>query len=85
MLMSLSNQKINIYFNTTLSDTDDIKFNLNQFLDFNSIKIYIKSYVFSYMNRKILDITFKFNIGLNMQLIYDYFYTLKKKCRLINF
>jgi hypothetical protein len=33
----------------------------------------------------ILDITFKFITGLNMQLILNYFYVQKKKYRLINF
>jgi hypothetical protein len=73
------NKKINKYFNNILGDTNDIKSSLNNFLDFNTIKFHYKSHVFPCINGTILDITFKFMVGFNMQLIYDCFYVPRKK------
>jgi hypothetical protein len=58
-------------------DTDDV-INLSNLLDFNPIKNYFKLCIYSYMNGIILDVTFKFSIRSNMQLIYNCFYTLRK-------
>jgi hypothetical protein len=74
-----SNKEINKHFVTTLGNTNDVKFSLNNFLDFDPIKIYFKSHVLSYLNGKILNITFKFTVGLNIQLIFSYFYASRKK------
>jgi hypothetical protein len=60
------NKEINKHFNINLGDTNDVKFNLNSLLDFNSIKNHIKLRVLFSANRTILDITFKFMAGLNM-------------------
>jgi hypothetical protein len=68
-----SNKNINKYFNNILDDTNDVSFSLNNFLNFNLIKNYLKSHIFPYMNETILNITFKFIVGLNMQLIFGYF------------
>jgi hypothetical protein len=68
-----------------LESFNEIKLSLNDFLDFDSIKIYFKSRVFPYTNRMILDITFKFMAGFNMQLIFDYFYVSRKKQWLITY
>jgi hypothetical protein len=58
-------------------------FSLNNFLDFNPIKIYYdKSRVLSCTNRTILDITFKFMTRHSMRLIFDCFYAPRKKRRL---
>jgi hypothetical protein len=57
-----------------LSDTDSVNFSLNNLLDFDPIK--------NFFNRMILDITFKFFAELNVRLIFDYFYALKKKHQL---
>jgi hypothetical protein len=73
-----SNKYINKYSNLNLDNTDDIN-NLNKFLDSNPIKINFKSHISSRTNGIILNIIFKFNIKHDMQLIYNYFYTLKKK------
>jgi hypothetical protein len=78
-------KEINKQFNMTLSDTDDVNINLLLFLNFNLIKNYFKSYVFSCTNKMIMDITFKFIAGLNMHLIFDYFYVPKKKQQLYSF
>jgi hypothetical protein len=59
-------------------------FSLNDFLDFNPINNQLKSRVLSCTNRTIQDITFKFKIGPNMQLIFDSFYAPRKKRRLFN-
>jgi hypothetical protein len=64
---------------TILDDTNDVKFSLNNFLDFDSIINHLKSRVFSCKNGTILDITFKFFAEPNMQLIYDCFYASKRK------
>jgi hypothetical protein len=45
-----------------LGDTNDIIFNLNEFLDFNPINLYCKLRVLSRTNGIIQDITFKFNL-----------------------
>jgi hypothetical protein len=67
-----------------LSDTNDVIFSLNNFLDFNPINNYFKSCVFSYLNGTIQDIIFKFRTGPNMRLIFDCFYPPRKKHRLFN-
>jgi hypothetical protein len=72
------NIEINKQFNI-IDDIDDISINLNNLLNYNPIRIYYQPCVFSYINEIILDITFKFMAGYNMQLIYDYFYMLRKK------
>jgi hypothetical protein len=74
----------NTQFIFNLSDTNDVMFNLNEILDFDPI-MYFKSRVFSYTNGTILYITFKFMAGLNMQLIFNYFYAPKKKHRLFSY
>jgi hypothetical protein len=53
-------------------------------MDSNSIKFYFKLCAFSCMNGTILDIIFKFNIELNMQLIHTCFYASRKKWWLTN-
>jgi hypothetical protein len=61
-------------------------FNLTDFLDFDPIKNYFyKSRVLSYANGMILDITFKFMAGNNMQLIFDCFYAPRKKQQLFKY
>jgi hypothetical protein len=73
---------INKHFIFNLGNTNDIKFSLNNFLNFDLIINYSKSCVFYCANRTILNITFKFIVELNMQLIFDYFYTPRKKRQL---
>jgi hypothetical protein len=74
------NKDINKHFNIILDDTDDVNFNLSNFLEFNLIKNYFKSHVSLYTNRtSIVDITFKFNVGHDIRLIYDCFYVPRKK------
>jgi hypothetical protein len=80
----LPNTDINKHFIATLGDTDDVKFSLNNFLNFDPIKKYFKSHVFSCINGMILDITFKFTAKFNMWFIYDCFYILKEKQWLYN-
>jgi hypothetical protein len=48
-----------------LGDTNDVRFNLTDFLDFNPIKSYFKSHILSCTNGTIQDITFKFRTGPN--------------------
>jgi hypothetical protein len=75
---------INKYFIFNLSDTNDIMFSLTDFLEFDPIKNYYhKSCVLSCTNGTILDITFRFTVGHNMRLIFDYFYAPRKKRRLL--
>jgi hypothetical protein len=70
----------NKHFIFNLDDTKNVMFSLNDFLDFDPINTYYyKSRVFSCMNGMILDITFKFMAGFNMRLIFDCFYTPRKK------
>jgi hypothetical protein len=70
----------NKHFIFNLGNTNDVIFSLNDFLDFDPIKIYYcKSRVLSCVNGTILEITFKFMVGLNMQLIFDCFYASRKK------
>jgi hypothetical protein len=64
------NKKINKQSDTTLGNTNDVNINLITFLNFNSIKNHFKTHAFSYMNRIILDIIFKFNTEYIMWLIY---------------
>jgi hypothetical protein len=74
----------NKHFIFNLGDTNDVMFSLNDFLDFNPINNYFKSRVLSCTNGTIQDIIFKFRTGLNMRLIFDCFYTPRKKSRLFN-
>jgi hypothetical protein len=74
----------NKHFIFNLGDTNDVRFNLTDFLDFNPIKSYSKLRVLSCTNGTIQDITFKFKTGPNMRLIFDSFYAPRKKCRLFN-
>jgi hypothetical protein len=69
----------NKHFIFNLGDTNDVRFNLTDFLDFNPIKSYSKLRVLSCTNGTIQDITFKFKTGPNMRLIFDCFHALKKK------
>jgi hypothetical protein len=46
--------------------------------------LHIVEFWYDSMNGTILDITFKFMIGFNMWLIFDYFYASRKKRRLFN-
>jgi hypothetical protein len=70
----------NTQFIFNLSDTNDVIFSLNDFLDFDTIKnYYYKSRVLSCKNGTISDITFKFMAGHNMRLMFAYFYTPRKK------
>jgi hypothetical protein len=79
-ITSFSIKNINKHFIFNLGDTNDVKFSLTGFLDFDPIKNYsYKSCILSYANGMILDITFKFMAGHNMRLIYDCFYALRKK------
>jgi hypothetical protein len=75
----------NKHFIFNLGDTNDVMFSLNDFLDFNPINNYFKSRILSCTNGTIQDITFKFRTGLNMRLIFDCFYTPRKKRRLFNY
>jgi hypothetical protein len=75
----------NKHFIFNLGDTKNVMFSLNNFLDFDLINTYYyRLCVFSCVNRTILDITFKFIVGLNMRLIFDYFYASRKKQQLFN-
>jgi hypothetical protein len=83
---SLPIKDTNKHFTFSLGDTHDVKFSLTSFLDFDPNKnYYYKSRVFSCANGTILDITFKFLAGHNMRLIFDCFYTPRKKQRLFKF
>jgi hypothetical protein len=73
------NIDINKQFVLSLNNTNDVNNNFKIFSDYNSIKFNFKSCDFSCINGAILDITFKFNIGLDMQLIYTCLYALRKK------
>jgi hypothetical protein len=76
----------NKHFIFNLDDTNNVMFSLTDFLDFDPIKNYFyKLYVLSCMNGTILDITFKFMAGLNMQLIFGYFYAPRKKRQLFTY
>jgi hypothetical protein len=60
-----SNKKINKHFDIILDNIDDV-ISLSNLLDFDLIKNYLKLHIFPYINRMILDITFKFIAELNM-------------------
>jgi hypothetical protein len=75
----LSNKDINKQFDATLGNTNNAKFSLHNFLDFNPIKNNNKLHVYFCTNGIILDITFKFIVEYNIRLNYDCFYTSKKK------
>jgi hypothetical protein len=64
-----SNKEINKYSINSLGDTNNVKISLNNFLDYDSIKIYFKLHIFPHTNRIILNITFKFIAKLNMQVV----------------
>jgi hypothetical protein len=68
------NKKINKHFNNKLDNTNNVKFSLNSLLDFDLIKNHNKLCICFCTN-----ITFKFMVGLNIQLIFDYFYAPRKK------
>jgi hypothetical protein len=76
-------KNINKYLTTTLGNTDDVKFNLYNILDFEPIKNNFKLYIFPCKNGMIFSITFNFIAEFNMRLIYDYFYALKEKQKII--
>jgi hypothetical protein len=77
---SLPIKDINKHFIFNLDDTNNVKFSLIDFLNFDLIKnYYYKSYVLFCANGMILDITFKFLAEYNMQLIFDCFYASRKK------
>jgi hypothetical protein len=59
----LPNKDINKHLVNTLGNTDDVKFSLKIFLNFNLIKNYFKLHISSSKNRTILNITFKFIAG----------------------
>jgi hypothetical protein len=84
-VINLSNKKINKHFDATLSDINDVKFNLYNLLDYDPIKTYNNLHVLYYSNGIISNITFKFNTGINMQLIYSYFYASRKKWWLLKY
>jgi hypothetical protein len=65
-IIYLFNREINKHFITTLDNTNNVKFSLNNFLNFDPIKNYFKSHIFPCMNGTILNITFKFTAELNM-------------------
>jgi hypothetical protein len=54
----LFNKNTNKYYNIKLDDTNDIKFSLNNLLDFDLIKIFLKLYVSFCTNRTILNISY---------------------------
>jgi hypothetical protein len=76
-------KEINKQFNNNLDNTINININLNQTLNFDPIKYYFKSHISSCTNGMILNITFKFMVGLNIWLIFNYFYALRKKQQLL--
>jgi hypothetical protein len=82
MRLPIKDNNKQFIFNTV--DTNDVKFSLNKFLDFNPINNYFKLYVSSCMNRTILIITFKFIARLNRRFIYICYYTPRKKQWLFN-
>jgi hypothetical protein len=71
------NKNINKYFNFNLGNTDDISISLTKLLDFDSIKNYFKSHVFSWINGIILNITFRDvngpvqSVSVRSSLFYD--------------
>jgi hypothetical protein len=83
-ITNLSNKKINKHFDTNLGGTNDVKFSLYNFLDYNPIKIYNKLHVFYCMNRMILDITFKFNTGIKCSSFMTTFMHLGKSDKYLN-
>jgi hypothetical protein len=73
----------NKHFIFNLSNTNDVMFNITNFLDFDpNTNYFYKSRVLSCANGTILDITFKFRAGLNMRFIFNCFYAPRKKRRL---
>jgi hypothetical protein len=76
----------NKHFIFNLGDTNDVMFSITNFLDFDPIKNYFyKSRVLSCANETILDITFKFMAGHNIQLMFDCFYAPRKKQQLFKY
>jgi hypothetical protein len=58
---------------------DTYKYNFLHNLSFNPTSVYITLQYKSFMNGKIIIITFKFNWSMILQLILNKFYTPKKK------